>query len=125
MQTSTYQIQFRDLGGLDAHELQNLLDGDAHVITPDRPPGTHGDLGLLIVATVLGYKALNAALLVYGRGSTTRKTKISVTVVTPDGTSKNVTIEVDSSETEALSEQAMKQIAAALKVSPADLAGLD
>lgn len=125
MQKSTYQIQFRELGGLDAHELQHALGADAKVITPDRPFGTHGDLGLLIVATILGYKALSAALVVYGRGSKTTRMKFSSTIVTPDGTSKNVTVEVDSSEKEPLSEQAMKQIAAALKVSPADLASLE
>ncbi|RDE49308.1 MAG: hypothetical protein DVS81_17375 [Candidatus Accumulibacter meliphilus] len=125
MTASHYELRFPDLGGLEAPELQRELGPTAKVITPDRPAGAYGDLGLVTIGVILGAKVLTAALLYFARNE--RKTKIRLTaqVVSPDGTITNIALEVDSSEKEALSEQAMKQIAAALKVKASDLVGLE
>ena len=125
MTASRYELRFPGLGGLDAPELQKELGLDAKVITPDRPTGAFGEPVLLTVGVILGAKALTAALLYFLRKGSMPNIRLGVQIVTPNGTIINVALEVDSSEKEALSEQAIKQIAAELKVKPSDLSDLE
>lgn len=124
MADTHYEVRFQNLGGLDAPELQHELGPTARVIPSDRPSDAYGELALLTVGVILGAKALTAALLYFGRKQRSTKIRVSMQVVSPDGTIANIAIEVDSSEKDALSDQAMKQIANALRVKLTDLAGL-
>lgn len=125
MSAKPYELRLLDVTGLDAPELEHELGPNAQTIAPERPDGAHGDLTLLTIAVVLSAKALTAALLYYGRKRSTTMIRMSIQVVSPDGTVTDVTIEVDTDEREALSDQAIKQIAGALKIKPSDLAMLE
>jgi len=120
-----YELRFLNLSGLDAVEMQHELGQAARIIKPERPPSAHGDLTLLAVGVVLGARALTAALIYFGRARSSTKIRLAMQVESPDGTITNLAIEVDSSVEEALSEQALKQIADALKIKPSDIADLE
>ncbi len=125
MTFSRYKLQFPNISGLDARELQEEIGPAAQITIPERQPGVHGDLGLVTIGVVLGAKALTAALLYFGRKQSSHRIQLSVQIIAPDGTVTNVQLDVESNEKDGLSEQAMKQISTALKLKPSDLVGLE
>nr|WP_145545236.1 hypothetical protein [Variovorax boronicumulans] len=125
MTTKPYEIRFLNLSGLDAPELQRELGPSSKTMVSERPDDAYGDLTLLTVAVILSAKALTAALIYFGRKQRTTNIRLSIQVVRPDGTTANVAIEVATNDREALSDQAIKQIASALSVKPSDLAMLE
>lgn len=121
MPAGCYEIRFTGLGGFDAPELQQAIGPDAHIIRDRAPGAAHGDLTLLAIGVMLGARALTAALLFFSRKSTTSVLTLSVQVVKPDGTVITTQLKLDTRSQEGLSDQAVKQLAAALNVAPAEL----
>lgn len=121
MPTGRYELRFTGLGGFDAPELQQAIGPEAYIIRDRAPSAAHGDLALLAIGVMLGARTLTAAFLYFSRKSTTSQLTMSVQVLKPGGTVTTILLKLDTHAQDALSDQAIAQLAAALKITPSEL----
>jgi glutamyl/glutaminyl-tRNA synthetase len=116
-----YELLIPELSKLNANALRTEIGGEASIVEASRQEHDHMDPAMVTLAMVLGSKVLEAMLSYFSRRQTSKKFDLRIKIRSPDGTMKDIILTVNLDEHDAPSDQALKQIANALGISPAEL----